>query len=438
MAGADIFLMPSLYEPCGLTQMRAQRYGSPPVVRRVGGLADTVDDGLTGFSFDAYTPMAFEDAGLRALAAYADSDEVAGHDAARHGAGLRLGARGATPTSTCTGARWRTRRPIGERTCGRSRSRAAHPPSLRPEPRALAPRQRLALRGDARHLPAAAGDPALPRARRACRRPSPSASRRSWRISSRSPVFAAEMEAFFEQRLAACDEAPEALAASGDGHLLPLVSFWRTRLLRLRRLFQELGRDLIGAFALAGGGGPDRDHRLRRDSRVPPAARAGREHSAPARGGARRAPAPLRSCPGRLLVAGVRLSTPRSVASVADGAAGRTPPRHRGAHRRRGPPLLLRGRAHRRSRTSAQHLRRSGGRPDRPRTARGERPGEHSAVALPDVPDRAGTRRGRRGLRARSAHLHAGVEPAPGLSRRRVVPRVPQDALAREGSSSGG
>ena len=73
MAGADIFLMPSLYEPCGLTQMRAQRYGSPPVVRRVGGLADTVDDGLTGFSFDAYTPEAFQDAGLRALAAYGDS-----------------------------------------------------------------------------------------------------------------------------------------------------------------------------------------------------------------------------------------------------------------------------------------------------------------------------------------------------------------------------
>ena len=72
MAGADIFLMPSLYEPCGLTQMRAQRFGAPPIVRRVGGLADTVEDGVTGFAFDAYTPPAFEEAALRALAAFAD------------------------------------------------------------------------------------------------------------------------------------------------------------------------------------------------------------------------------------------------------------------------------------------------------------------------------------------------------------------------------
>ncbi|HUF36853.1 MAG TPA: glycogen/starch synthase [Gemmatimonadales bacterium] len=75
IAGADIFLMPSLYEPCGLTQMRAQRYGSPPIVRRVGGLADTVEDGVTGFAFDAYTPEAYQEAGFRALAAYADSKE---------------------------------------------------------------------------------------------------------------------------------------------------------------------------------------------------------------------------------------------------------------------------------------------------------------------------------------------------------------------------
>ena len=67
MAGADIFLMPSLYEPCGLTQMRAQRYGSPPVVRHVGGLADTVEDSVTGFAFDVYTPEAFQEATFRAL-----------------------------------------------------------------------------------------------------------------------------------------------------------------------------------------------------------------------------------------------------------------------------------------------------------------------------------------------------------------------------------
>jgi starch synthase len=73
MAGADIFLMPSLYEPCGLTQMRAQRYGAPPVVRRVGGLADTVEDGVTGFAFDGYEPLAFQDAALRALATYGDT-----------------------------------------------------------------------------------------------------------------------------------------------------------------------------------------------------------------------------------------------------------------------------------------------------------------------------------------------------------------------------
>jgi starch synthase len=73
MAGADIFLMPSLYEPCGLTQMRAQRYGAPPIVRNVGGLADTVEDGVTGFSFDAYTSDAFEEAGFRAMMVHGDT-----------------------------------------------------------------------------------------------------------------------------------------------------------------------------------------------------------------------------------------------------------------------------------------------------------------------------------------------------------------------------
>ena len=71
MAGVDLFLMPSLYEPCGLTQMRAQRYGSLPVARRVGGLADTIEDGVTGFLFDPYESSALEVAAFRAIAAYA-------------------------------------------------------------------------------------------------------------------------------------------------------------------------------------------------------------------------------------------------------------------------------------------------------------------------------------------------------------------------------
>jgi 1,4-alpha-glucan branching enzyme len=62
------------------------------------------------------------------------------------------------------------------------------------------------------------------------------------------PSFVEEMEAFFTQRLEACDEAPASLATTGDSHLLPLAEFWRSRLLQLRGLFHEIGRDLIGAF----------------------------------------------------------------------------------------------------------------------------------------------------------------------------------------------
>jgi starch synthase len=70
IAGADFFMMPSEYEPCGLTQMRAQRYGTIPVGRRVGGIADTVEDGVTGFLFDRYDAAAFEEAAFRALGAF--------------------------------------------------------------------------------------------------------------------------------------------------------------------------------------------------------------------------------------------------------------------------------------------------------------------------------------------------------------------------------
>jgi len=63
-----------------------------------------------------------------------------------------------------------------------------------------------------------------------------------------SAEFVKELEAFFEQRLTTCAEAPASLAATGDRGLLPLVEFWRDRLLRLRRRFHEAGGDLVGAF----------------------------------------------------------------------------------------------------------------------------------------------------------------------------------------------
>jgi starch synthase len=75
MAGGDVLLMPCRYEPCGLTQMRAQRYGTVPLVRRVGGLADTVHDGITGFVFNEFTAGAFAEAIARAIVLYRDQPQ---------------------------------------------------------------------------------------------------------------------------------------------------------------------------------------------------------------------------------------------------------------------------------------------------------------------------------------------------------------------------
>jgi starch synthase len=68
--GSDLFLMPSLFEPCGLGQMIAMRYGNVPVVRATGGLADTVHDGMTGFVFNDFSVEAFWNALRGALYIY--------------------------------------------------------------------------------------------------------------------------------------------------------------------------------------------------------------------------------------------------------------------------------------------------------------------------------------------------------------------------------
>jgi len=71
-AGADLFVMPSRFEPCGLNQMYSQRYGTPPVARATGGLVDTVQDGVSGFLFERAESEALLEALQRALAAYAE------------------------------------------------------------------------------------------------------------------------------------------------------------------------------------------------------------------------------------------------------------------------------------------------------------------------------------------------------------------------------
>ncbi len=63
-----------------------------------------------------------------------------------------------------------------------------------------------------------------------------------------SPIFRRELEDYFDQRLKTCAEAPASLAETGDGHLLPLVHFWTSRLTRLRSFFDAIDQDLPAAF----------------------------------------------------------------------------------------------------------------------------------------------------------------------------------------------
>jgi starch synthase len=83
-AGSDMFLMPSRYEPCGLSQIYSLRYGTVPVVRATGGLDDTIDED-TGFKFRDYSGDALLEALGSALKAYQDRD----HWIAMMGRGMR-------------------------------------------------------------------------------------------------------------------------------------------------------------------------------------------------------------------------------------------------------------------------------------------------------------------------------------------------------------
>ena len=79
-AGADMILMPSRFEPGGIVALEAMRYGCIPIVRKTGGLADSVIDynpkekSGTGFSFKEFSPLSFLTAVVRALEVYKDKE----------------------------------------------------------------------------------------------------------------------------------------------------------------------------------------------------------------------------------------------------------------------------------------------------------------------------------------------------------------------------
>jgi starch synthase len=76
VAGSDFALIPSRFEPCGLTQMQAQRYGALPIAHATGGLADTIDDGTTGFLFATHSSESLMEACHRAFDAYEDDVQL--------------------------------------------------------------------------------------------------------------------------------------------------------------------------------------------------------------------------------------------------------------------------------------------------------------------------------------------------------------------------
>jgi starch synthase len=75
-AASDFLLMPSRFEPCGLSQMYAQKFGSLPIAHKTGGLADTIEDGVTGFLFSKFSSESLVSAVKRAFEAHASRREL--------------------------------------------------------------------------------------------------------------------------------------------------------------------------------------------------------------------------------------------------------------------------------------------------------------------------------------------------------------------------
>lgn len=82
IAGSDFTLMPSRFEPCGLTQMQAQRYGALPIAHATGGLVDTIEEGVTGFLFSTLSCDGLMGACGRAFDAFDDHEHLAAMRAA--------------------------------------------------------------------------------------------------------------------------------------------------------------------------------------------------------------------------------------------------------------------------------------------------------------------------------------------------------------------
>ena len=76
-AGSDFVLMPSRFEPCGLSQMYAQRFGAIPIACRTGGLSETIHDGKTGFLFEQPDVADLDEAIRRGFEVYASNKRLA-------------------------------------------------------------------------------------------------------------------------------------------------------------------------------------------------------------------------------------------------------------------------------------------------------------------------------------------------------------------------